>query len=134
MLGDAALGWVRARNAATRAVLEAQPGFDALRRRMLDVLNSRDRIPYVSRYGDWFYNFWRDEDHKRGLWRRTTLDEYRRPEPDWQVLLDLDALAEAEGENWVAVGVPALPAGQRPGAGLAVAGRGRCGGRAGVRS
>src|SRR5262249_55042040 len=51
--------------------------------------------------GDHYYNFWRDDKHPRGLWRRTSLAEYRKPEPRWEVVLDLDALAAAEKESWV---------------------------------
>lgn len=99
--GDKALAWARERNAATRRQLEAHPRFSAMRERFLEILNSRDRIPYITRQGDWFYNLWRDEKNKRGLWRRTTLAEYRKPQPAWQTVLDLDALAARESENWV---------------------------------
>jgi prolyl oligopeptidase len=68
---------------------------------VLDVLNAKDRIPYISRRGNWLYNLWQDEAHKRGLWRRTTLAEYRKAEPAWETVIDLDALGKAEGENWV---------------------------------
>jgi prolyl oligopeptidase len=72
-----------------------------MRERFVEILNSRDRIPYVTRHGDWYYNLWRDDKNKRGLWRRTTLDEYRKPLPAWETVLDLDALAARESENWV---------------------------------
>ena len=96
-----ALDWVRARNAETRAVIEAEPGFEALRARIQAVLDSRDKIPAIRRRGAWLWNFWQDEAHPRGLWRCTALAEYRRAEPAWDVVLDLDELARAEGENWV---------------------------------
>ncbi len=99
--GDKPLAWVRERNAASRPVLEARPEFQRNRTRFKEILDSRERIPYVSRQGDFLYNFWRDQQHPRGLWRRTTLAEYRKAQPTWDVLLDLDALAKAEGENWV---------------------------------
>ena len=99
--GERALAWVRERNARTRARLEAWPGFEATRRRILDVLDARDRIPAIARRGDFVYNFWQDAEHPRGLWRRTTLDDYRRAQPAWDTVLDLDALGAAEGENWV---------------------------------
>ena len=73
-----ALAWVRERNAQARRVLEAHPDFFAMRERIRAVLDSRDRIPAVTRRGDWLYNFWQDADNPRGLWRRTTLDEYRK--------------------------------------------------------
>jgi prolyl oligopeptidase len=106
--GDAALAWVRERNAHTRAVLEATPGFGALRDELCAILDSREQIPYVSRRGAWLYNLWRDAAHPRGLWRRTTLGEYRKAEPAWHTLIDLDALARDEGENWVWGGASGL--------------------------
>lgn len=106
--GDRALGWVRERNAESRKVLEARPEFAPIRARLLEVFNSKDRIPAVRRIGDAFYNLWQDETNKRGLWRRTTLAEYRKPQPKWETVLDLDALAAAEGENWVWGGADCL--------------------------
>ncbi len=99
--GDKALAWARERNAQSQAVLEAVPVFKGNREKVLAVLNNRDQIPYVARRGNFFYNFWRDAQNPRGVWRRTTLEEFRKPAPAWDVLLDLDALAKAEGENWV---------------------------------
>ena len=98
---DKALTWARQRNAQSQAVLEAVPVFKGNREKILAVLNNRDQIPYVTRRGNFFYNFWRDAQNPRGLWRRTTLDEYRKPVPAWDTLLDLDVLAKAENENWV---------------------------------
>ena len=99
--GDKALAWVRERNAEARKQLEAHPRFSAMRDQFLRILNSKERIPYVSRQGEWFYNLWQDDKNKRGLWRRTTLAEYRKPQPQWETVLDLDALGAAEKENWV---------------------------------
>ncbi|MBX6389999.1 MAG: S9 family peptidase, partial [Frankia sp.] len=99
--GDAALAWVRERNAETFAELTQSARFAALRAEIREVLDADDRIPYPTRRGEYLYNFWRDAAHPRGLWRRTTLASYRGASPDWEVLLDLDALAEREGENWV---------------------------------
>ena len=99
--GDKALAWVRERNAVSTALLQAQPVFADNRAKVLDVLNNRDQIPSMSRRGEYFYNFWRDEKNPRGLWRRTDLEEYRKVLPKWDVLLDLDALGKAENENWV---------------------------------
>lgn len=99
--GIKALAWARERNAQSQGVLEATPLFKGNRDKLLAVLNNRDQIPYVTRRGDFFYNFWRDANNPRGLWRRTTFDEYRKATPAWDVLIDLDALAKTEGENWV---------------------------------
>ena len=37
----------------------------------------------------------------RGIWRRATVDSYKKGTPTWDVLLDVDALAKDEDENWV---------------------------------
>jgi prolyl oligopeptidase len=111
---ERALEWVAARNADTEAELTAAPGYAALRTRLKTILDSKDRIPYVGKHGDWFYNFWRDAGHERGIWRRTTLDQYRKPEPEWETVLDLDRLARDEDENWVWAGATFLkPHGER---------------------
>jgi prolyl oligopeptidase len=102
--GDKALAWVRERNALSEKRLQAQPGYQATERAILEVLDSREQIPAVSRRGDWFYNLWRDADHPRGLWRRTTLAEYRKARPAWETVIDIDALGKAEKENWVWAG------------------------------
>ena len=98
--GDAALDWVRAHNEPTLARFGGER-FEQMRAEALDVLDTDARIPYVVRRGEGLYNFWRDADNPRGLWRRTTLQSYRTDEPDWDVILDVDALADLEDENWV---------------------------------
>jgi len=102
--GARPLEWVAAHNAASTAMIEQDPGFAPLRDRIRAILDSKDRIPYVRKMGAYLYNFWRDGEHPRGLWRRTTMAEYRGPAPRWETVLDLDALARAEGENWVLKG------------------------------
>lgn len=99
--GEKALDWVRARNKVSQAALESDPGFGKLKSDLLAILDSDARIPMVSKHGDYFYNFWRDKKNPRGLWRRTTMEEYVKAEPKWEILLDLDALGKSENENWV---------------------------------
>ena len=106
--------WIGARNAETVAAL-CDARFEADRRIVLDLLNADDRIPGIGRRGPYVYNFWQDADHPKGFWRRTTLAEYRKPAPAWDVLLDVDALAHHEGEDWVWGGCAALPPGYRRG-------------------
>lgn len=109
--GDKALNWVKERNAKTQGEFESKPEFNKLKDDLLEILNSKERIPFVTKYGEHYYNFWKDEKNERGVWRRTTLEEYRKAEPKWEVVLDLDAIATAEKENWVWSGVQLL----RPG-------------------
>ena len=114
--GEQALDWVRARNEESTGRFATGPAFDALRESLRDVLDADGRIPYVTRRGGHLYNFWQDAEHPRGLWRRTTLEEYRTDAPAWDVVLDVDALARDEDENWVWHGAAVL----RPGLRLAL--------------
>ncbi|MDG3016308.1 prolyl oligopeptidase family serine peptidase [Speluncibacter jeojiensis] len=114
--GDRAMQWVRAQNDRTCTELTATAEFTSLQADLLEVLDTDARIPYVRRRGTYLYNFWRDGDHVRGIWRRTTLESYRTETPVWDVLIDLDALADREGENWVWKGANVL----RPGYELAL--------------
>jgi prolyl oligopeptidase len=97
--GERALAWVRERNAETLATIATGERFGAMRDEILEVLDSAEKLPGLHWRGEHLYNFWQDETHPRGLWRRTTVDRLRGGE--WEVLLDLDELAAAEGENWV---------------------------------
>ena len=106
--GEDALAWVRARNDEAMAAIGGDPGFAARQAAIREVLDSEDRIPEVTRIGEWYYNFWRDAGHERGLWRRTTLESYRTAQPDWETVLDLDALTVAESTNWVWHGATVL--------------------------
>jgi prolyl oligopeptidase len=105
---DASLTWVKARNASSTAELEADPRLAPLRARMLQIYDSKEKIPVVTKQGKYLYNFWTDAGHQRGLWRRTTLAEYRKAEPQWETVLDLDALGKAEHESWVWKGAECL--------------------------
>jgi prolyl oligopeptidase len=98
---EKALTWAKERSDADTAVIEKVPEFAEIHTRLLEIYNSRDRIPAPGFRGAWIYNFWQDADHVRGVWRRTFLDEFVKDQPAWEIVLDLDALAEAEGENWV---------------------------------
>ncbi len=106
--GPEALEWVEARNAETVAALGESETFHALYDDALGILTSQDRIAYPSTVGNVVYNFWTDAEHKRGIYRRTGLDDYLSGAPDWEAVLDVDALAEAEGVPWAFSGMSCL--------------------------
>ncbi len=99
--GDRALAKVREWNERSLDRLKADPRYQELYDDALTILQSKDRIPYVSYRGGFAHNYWQDETNVRGLWRKATLDSYLSDDPQWETVLDLDALAEAEGKNWV---------------------------------
>ncbi|WP_405160300.1 prolyl oligopeptidase family serine peptidase [Nocardia sp. NBC_01499] len=105
---ERALDWARAHNSVVVERFASSDRFSALEHRILDMLDTDTKIAYPGRRGSWLYNFWRDAEHPRGLWRRTTFAEYAKKSPDWDVLIDLDALAAAEDENWVWGGAAVL--------------------------
>jgi len=99
--GEKALAWVEEQNEVSLGYLEALPTFEPLYQRNLEIYNSDERIPTPAIRGKYVYNFWRDGDHVRGLWRRMPVEAYLAGGADWEIVLDVDALAEAEGEDWV---------------------------------
>ncbi len=105
--GERALEWATEQNARSERLMQL-PGFDQGRERLRAIMDSKDKIPYVAKQGKWLYNTWQDADHPRGLYRRTTLKEYRKAEPKWETVLDIDALGKAENESWVFHGMDCL--------------------------
>ena len=99
--GEKALSWVEEQNETSLGYLEALPNFAAFRERNLEIYDSDERIASPTLRGSYVHNFWRDANNKRGLWRRATLDNYAAGKSSWEIILDLDELAEQEGEDWV---------------------------------
>ncbi|MBY0566901.1 MAG: prolyl oligopeptidase family serine peptidase [Hyphomonadaceae bacterium] len=106
--GERALAWVREQNERSLGVLEADPRYQGLYQDALAIANNRDRLPLGGIQEGYYYNFWQDETHVRGIWRRSPLADYARGQPRWETLLDVDALATAENANWVYQGADCL--------------------------
>jgi prolyl oligopeptidase len=103
-----ALAWVDAQNAATMQRF-GDDCFAADRDTLARIFDRPDNIPCPNRRGARLFNPWRDAEHPRGLWRTTSLESFRSDAPRWDVLIDLDAVAAAEGEDWVWRGAVTLP-------------------------
>src|SRR4051812_43459046 len=100
--GAKALDFARAENARSLPQLQNDPRYAGLYADALKIATAKDRIPAVGIAGDGsLRDFWQDADHVRGVWRTTSLASYRTATPAWKTLLDVDALAKAEGKNWV---------------------------------
>jgi len=100
VLGDKALGWVKGRNTHCLESL-GDPAKSPLYSKVLSILDSEEKIPYLRKINDLYYNFWQDSANPRGIWRRTTMDAYLSPATTWETVLDFDALGKEEGESWV---------------------------------
>lgn len=103
-----AMDWVNAHNATSTALLQADPHYQTFYDQALAIAGAKDRIPAPSFLHGAIYNFWQDADHLRGIWRKTTLADYRAANPTWTTVLDIDALGKAEGKSWVMKGMQCL--------------------------
>lgn len=107
--GQRALNWVRAQNEQTLRSLRSDDGYSEALAEASAIVAAKDRIPYGSLAAGWVHNFWQDERHPRGVWRRTKLIDYRDNDPDWETLINLDALAASQGQDWSWRGTECLP-------------------------
>jgi prolyl oligopeptidase len=107
--GTKPLAWVQEQNARALGVLKADPRYQRNYDSILSVLDAADRIPMGSFSHGYVYNFWQDAQNPKGLWRRAGVADYQNPAPHWEVLLDVDALAKSEKENWVFQGAECSP-------------------------
>jgi prolyl oligopeptidase len=105
---ERALGWVEAQNAATLALF-GDARFAADRDALAAIFDRPDNLPLIARRGSRVFNFWKDAAHPRGLWRATSLEDFRNKAPEWETLLDLDALAATESEDWTWSGAATFP-------------------------
>ncbi len=111
--GMKALDWVTQQDARSDAVLKHDREFDTFQSEIVESLDRKDRIPVPELHKRLVYNFWQDKEHVRGLWRRGSVEEYRKAEPSWDVLLDLDAVDAARHKNWVFHGADCSPSDKR---------------------
>jgi len=103
-----ALSWVHEQSEKTLEFLSGQPNFETFRKESLKIMDSDERVPSIRILGDSLYNFWQDADHPRGIWRRCSLPEFLGPSPNWETVLDVDALCRAEDESYVWKGASCL--------------------------
>ena len=102
VLGDDALNWVKEQNNDSLNKL-GDPKLDPMYDRILSILDDKDKIPYIRKIGDYYYNFWQDDKNPRGIWRRITWNDYKSSSVNkkWEIIIDFDALGKEEGESWV---------------------------------
>jgi prolyl oligopeptidase len=106
--GTEAMAFVAGENQRALAALTGDRRYETFRRQAEAILTATDRIPGPSFLGDGIGNFWQDAANPKGIWRRTTLESYRSADTRWETILDIDALARAEGRDWVFKGADCL--------------------------
>ncbi len=97
---EAALSWVAKQNQRTTERFARGERFEKMQHAILQALDDKTNIPWGSHYREVVYNFRQDDEHPRGIWRRTTEASYRTPNPEWETVLDIDRLNDEEGKNW----------------------------------
>jgi prolyl oligopeptidase len=112
IFGEKQLAWVKTENQRTANVIEKDPRYATNQAQALKVLDSPERLAFPTFRSGEIYNTWRDADHVRGIIRRTTLDDYRSPAPNWQTVVDYDALSKADNKSWVGKGEMCLEPGE----------------------
>ena len=106
--GEKALEFVNAQNDVTLEELSTENEYQAIFDRSLEIYNSTERIAYPTIRGKNVYNFWKDKNHVRGIWRRCSLDSYKSGNPAWETLLDIDELSKKDDIKWVYKGSTGL--------------------------
>lgn len=102
VLGEKSLNWVKSQNAASVPALQKEESFSKISSKFEEILGNKDRIAFVDHIDQGMvYNFWTDETNLQGLWRRTTVEDFQKPNPSWEILLDLDKLSKDENQKWV---------------------------------
>lgn len=100
VLGEDALTFVREQNRLCLSQF-GDPSSTPLYAKILSILDSQEKIPYLRKYNDLYYNFWQDHSNPRGVWRRISMESYLSSSPAWEVVIDFDELGRLEGESWV---------------------------------
>ena len=103
--GDRAIAWARAQNERTLSELQADPRYPRFEAEARRILEARDRIADPVLMAGTVYNFWQDDQHVRGLLRRSDWSSYASGSPKWETVLDIDALSAQDGKPWV-TGMP----------------------------
>ena len=107
--GKEALEWVTEQNAITDKSLASDPLYQELYEQAFAVLSRSDKLPNINVKGNWVYNLQKSDDNPRGIYRRTSMEDFVSGKPKWQAVLDVDKLSESEGQKWVFRGMYCLP-------------------------
>ena len=94
------------------ATLTENNAFPHFHDRLLQILDSDARIPFVSKAGDYSTTLARREARAQDVEAETTLEAYRQDRPHWEMVLDIRRTGKLglEGQQLPETVVRALPA------------------------
>jgi prolyl oligopeptidase len=98
--GEEQLAWVESHNEKTLDYVTNIEGYQDRYDFTYKVVTSNDRLPLPTIHMDRIYNFWQDDKNPRGVWRRTSYNDYIEMNDKWEVLLDIDELCASENTQW----------------------------------
>ncbi len=101
VLSDQSINWAKEISHESIQKLKSFLDFEDIENKALDFFGTREKIPYVSIDDKYVYNFWTDDEHIQGIYRRCSIEEYLKTNPDWESVLDLDELSLSEDVKWV---------------------------------
>ena len=105
-----ALKWVGRESNKSLDEMSKDEAFEKQRLRILKRLESKEKLLRVQIQDNFVYNFWKDENYPRGLWRRAPLNLFiKGKDYDWENLLDIGLLSKQESKKWVYKGVHFIP-------------------------
>ncbi|MDK2759418.1 MAG: prolyl oligopeptidase family serine peptidase [Blastomonas fulva] len=99
--GTKALDWVKREHGATLKTLQADPAFDVFRQEAAEVLTTPDRLEGLRMTPGFMTQYWQDRNSPMGVWRRSPQAAWLAGKPEWQTLIDFDALGQKEGRRWI---------------------------------
>src|SRR5262245_60511253 len=76
--GPAALKWATEQSMRSRAAISADPRFADYSGAAIALSTSTDHLPTGPVLGGQVYNFWQDGEHILGIWRRASVESYKR--------------------------------------------------------
>jgi prolyl oligopeptidase len=100
--------WVEGQNARSAKRLEADLRYETFHSEARAIFTAKDRIPSPRFRAGGIDNIWQDAGHVHGIWRHASEASYVTAQPQWETLLDFDALSKAESKNWIWKGADCL--------------------------
>lgn len=99
--GDKALDWVKSENSKTIQNFEDHEVFKNNYNQCLEILNRKDKIFSVNIEGDLVFNLWQDEKNPLGILRCLSLEDFKKQNLNWKILVDLDEKSKKDNIKWV---------------------------------
>ncbi|MGZ3692523.1 MAG: hypothetical protein ACXVAX_13525, partial [Pseudobdellovibrio sp.] len=106
--GPEALKFAEDHNKISNGRLKSDPRYSKTFDDIYQILSAKDKLPGFYLMNNEIYSFWQDDVHAKGLLRKTSVHSLNTGHPEWEVILDVDQLAQNENKNWVYKGILCL--------------------------